>query len=260
MVAAAWLAVTVVARSRFGRFRRCGTLPCTVATIAVGPGPGVVAGIRLPASAAPTAATASAPAVRRRPGRPRPNRVITAKATHPPASARTKVSSGGPPIAAQRDVGAPAWLIASRPHGNPPHGNRSRTASWATHQPATATGQARSRSSGRSPRASRANRTVSVPASAAQAYQATLSTQESSGTKNAAPDTRPRPAVAQPPLRQTARISSAGPTIANGQIPTGGNAAARAIPASNALSSDHQPGKPAVGAGAVSAAPPGSVA
>ena len=42
---------------------------------------------------------------------------------------------------------AVAWLITRRPHGKPSHGHRLRTASQVTHQPATATGQARSRSS-----------------------------------------------------------------------------------------------------------------
>ena len=37
--------------------------------------------------------------------------------------------------------GSPAWLIASLPHGKPPHGQRSLNASAATHQPATASGQ-----------------------------------------------------------------------------------------------------------------------
>src|SRR5712691_9480648 len=49
-VAAAWLAVTVVARSWSGRFRECGTLPWIVATTALGPGPGTQTRARLPTS------------------------------------------------------------------------------------------------------------------------------------------------------------------------------------------------------------------
>src|SRR5262252_3234925 len=62
IVAAAWLAVTVVARSCLGRFRACGTLPWTAATTAVGPGPGVQRHARSPASATATATTATAAA------------------------------------------------------------------------------------------------------------------------------------------------------------------------------------------------------
>ncbi len=66
-----------------------------------------------------------------------------------PISATTKVSTGGPPIAAQPCVGTPAWLIASLPQGKPPQGQRSLNASAATHQPATASGQQRRLSSSR---------------------------------------------------------------------------------------------------------------
>src|SRR5215471_10545947 len=67
--------------------------------------------------------------------------VSTTQASVAPKSAITNVSAGVPPIAAQPLVGALAWLIASLPHGKPPHGQRSLSASSATHQPATATGQ-----------------------------------------------------------------------------------------------------------------------
>ena len=106
-----------------------------------------------------------------------------------PVSASRNVSSGGPPTVTHRTVGAWAWLMASRPHGNA-YGHRARTASAATHQAATATGHTGSRSISRWPIASSAKMTASAPASAAQAYQARLISQDSSGTKNASPNTR----------------------------------------------------------------------
>ena len=146
-----------------------------------------------------------------------------------PASATRKVSRAGPPIATHRAVGAPAWLMASLPQGNA-QGQRSRTASAATHQPATASGHARSRSSSRWPTASTAKTIASAIASAAQTYQATLTSQESSGTKNARPKARPTSAAPRNVLRQSATASRAGPAAASGHAPTGGNAAARARP------------------------------
>src|SRR5215472_6868625 len=62
-VAAAWFSVTVLARSRFGRLRACGTFPCTVAITAVGPGPDGGDHTRLPASTAATTTAASTAAV-----------------------------------------------------------------------------------------------------------------------------------------------------------------------------------------------------
>src|SRR6202035_2653272 len=103
----------------------------------------------------------------------------------------TKVSSGVPPMAAQPCVGAPGWLIASLPQGNPPHGQRSLTASAATHQPATASGQPGNRSSSRCPIASTPKMTVDAAASATHANQATLMVQKSSGKKKGAPKARP---------------------------------------------------------------------
>src|SRR5262249_61634297 len=84
------------------------------------------------------------------------------------AGARRRVRSGAPPIAAQGAAGAPAWLIASLPHGNA-YGHRARNASAQTHQPATASGQARRPSSRRRPTASTAKITPSPAASASHA-------------------------------------------------------------------------------------------
>src|SRR6185437_3864497 len=209
-VAAAWLAVTVVARSWSGRVRECGTFPWMVATTAEWLRPGACLHARLPESTRPVTSTASAVAatVRRRlrslplsppagrpmdcrihrtpsgrpmrwipeftpvfrDGLPYPSRgpgclvrwipesiadwagpavaefavaefaavaeilvrvVISRYARVAPDSASRSVRTGGPPIADQPAVGAEAWLMASRPHGNPPHGIRSRMASCA---------------------------------------------------------------------------------------------------------------------------------
>ena len=139
------------------------------------------------------------------PAEPRPS---ISQARQAPASASRNVSSGAPPIAAQRAVGASAWLIASLPQGNA-YGHRSRTASAATHQPATATGHARSRSSRHWPTASTAKLTVWAAARAAHTYQATLTSQEVSGTKKAAPNTSPATRLARRLLRHNATASRA---------------------------------------------------
>ncbi len=152
-----------------------------------------------------------------------------------PVSATRKVSRGGPPIAAQCAAGEPAWLIASRPHGNA-YGQRARMASAATHQAATATGQPGSRSSSRWPMASTPKITASATASAIHAYQATLTSQEISGTKNARPKSRPRPNAVRSRCACSATTSSAGPTAASGQNPIGGNAPTRARPPAVAAS------------------------
>ena len=59
-----------------------------------------------------------------------------AATSSPPASATAKVTSGAPPSAASRSSGESSWLNASRPHGNPPNGVRSRSASCPTHSSA----------------------------------------------------------------------------------------------------------------------------
>ena len=141
-------------------------------------------------------------------------------------------------MAVQGAVGAPAWLMASLPHGNA-YGHRSRSASAATHQPATATGQARSDSSTRWPTASRAKMTASAMASAAQAYQARLISQDSSGMKNASPNSNPTAKLARRLRPCSASTSSAGPSGASGHAPTGGKAAVRTSPPATAASKAH---------------------
>src|SRR5215468_915384 len=180
------------------------------------------------ASAIPASAIRRRGARARRPGRPGQT-VSTTQASVAPNSATANVSSGAPPTAAQPRVGASAWLIASRPHGKP-HGQRSRSASAATHQPATANGQAGSFSRSLCATASTAKMTASAAASASQAYHATLSTQASSGKKNATPKTSPTTNEARSDRPFKAMTSSAGPTAASGQTPAGGNAAASASP------------------------------
>src|SRR5690606_12028910 len=71
----------------------------------------------------------------------------TATASSPPVTATANVTSGAPPTAANRSVGASPWLNASRPRGNRPKGVRPRSASWATHwSPVTAGHAQRARS------------------------------------------------------------------------------------------------------------------
>ena len=119
-MAAAWFPVTVVSRSSSCSVRDRGTLPCTAATSAVGtPAPGWPDGSRPPARTRPAAAAkaSAGPAWRRAgdgPGRPGPS---SSQASVVPARATRNVSSGGPPIATQRTVGAWAWLMASLPQG-----------------------------------------------------------------------------------------------------------------------------------------------
>src|SRR6185437_2136344 len=277
-VAAAWLAVTVVARSWSGRVRECGTFPWMVATTAEWLRPGACLHTRFPESTRPVTSTASAVAatVRRRfrsltlsppagrlmdcrihrtpsgrpvrwipeftpdfrDGLPYPSRgpdclvrwiaesiadwagpavaeilvrgVISRYARVAPDSASRSVRTGGPPIADQPAVGAEAWLMASRPHGNPPHGIRSRMASCATHHPATASGQPRSLNSDGSAITATAKISASIPASAAHAYQATLTSQDSSPTKNITPQASPRPNAGNVRLPHTASVSRAG--------------------------------------------------
>ena len=236
-MAAAWLSVTVEARSRPDRLRACGTFPWTAATTAVGvPGGCWSTGSRAPTSASPAApANASRGSARRRSPARRPG-TSRAQARVVPASATRKLSSGAPPTAAHGAAGVPAWLIASLPHGNA-YGHRLRSASAHTHQPATASGQARRSSSNRWPTASSAKITASATASANHAYHATLSSQDSSGTKKASPNTSPASSEARRPRRHSATASSAGPAGASGQIPIGGKAAVRASPPVSATAS-----------------------
>ena len=137
-----------------------------------------------------------------------------------PTSATTKVS------AAARDrrqpwVGTPAWLIASLPHGKPPHGQRSLNASAATHQPATASGHQRRLSSSRCAIANTAKMSAEAIASATQANQARLMTQATSGKKKARPKTRPTVNAPRSERPDRATTSSAWLTTASGHAPPG---------------------------------------
>ena len=73
-------------------------------------------------------------------------------------------------------------------------------------------------------------------ASAAHAYQATLTSQDSRGTKKAIPKTSPMRNEARSPWRCSAITSRAGPAAASGQNPAGGNAPTRAAPPATAVS------------------------
>jgi hypothetical protein len=186
----AWLRVTATGlRAAPAASRARGTLPWMAAISAVRRGAGGHGVERQrggqagrPATAAnggpardrgapPPAAGASrrSPAGRRQHG----SRRAWCRSARPPASA-----AGVPPIAAQPCVGSPAWLMASLPHGKPPHGQRSRNASAATHHPATASGQQRRLSSSRWATANTAKMSAEAMASATQANQATLMTQD----------------------------------------------------------------------------------
>src|SRR5215470_5687709 len=205
------------------------------ATVAVGVPAGTGStGRSPPARASPAApANPSAATARRRVGPPGTSR---SQASVLPTRASRKLSRGAPPMAAHGAVGAPAWLMASLPHGNA-YGHRARSASAATHQPATASGQARSRSSICWPMVSSAKITASAAASAAQAYQATLISQDSSGTNRASPNTSPITKLARRLRRQSATTSSAGPSGASGHRPSGGKAAVSTSPPARAMSS-----------------------
>ena len=149
-VAVAWLTVTTqsLPSCAASEARTRGTLPWMAATTAVlalaGTGSSGSAAGRHETPAVAANATAATTTGRRRPARPSVSAATKTQASVAPARATTKESTGGPPIAAQPCVGSPAWLIASRPHGKPPHGQRSRNASAATHQrprrPATRAG------------------------------------------------------------------------------------------------------------------------
>ena len=126
-VARTWLSSTARRWALKSRPRR-GTLPCTIATVTAVPRPGRATG----SQAGPATSNAPhAPAIRPR-GAGADRAGATASATRtPPAAATAKVTSGAPPNTASRSPGASPWLNASRPHGNPPNGARSRSASCA---------------------------------------------------------------------------------------------------------------------------------
>src|SRR5215469_4986942 len=283
-VAAAWFSVTIVSWTCFANVPARGTLPCTAATSAAGlEAPHWPAGRAAPARARPTAAARASAGTTRRPtaadtpggaaagaaaarcaadhGAARRRgihrRVTEREATDRgawrwasssqasvvPASATRNVSSGGPPYATHLTVGAWAWLMDSLPQGKA-YGHRSRKASTATHQHATATGQARRRSISRWPIANIAKITASATAREPQAYQATLISQDRSGTKNASPNPSPTANEPRRLRRQSETTSRPGPTAASGQKPTGGNAAASARPPAIATSIAGSSGRP----------------
>ena len=248
-VAAAWFWVTSVSFSCCGRFLARGTSPWIAATGAVGAPPTGSTGSRPPARTSPAVTTAASaapadprdrqPPAPRPPGRPRAaSTASTARAAIAPVSATRKVSSGAPPIATQRASGATDWLMASLPQGKA-KGHRSRRASAATHQAATAAGQQGSSSSSRWPRHKMAKMTASDRASAAHAYQATLTSQDSSGTNRATPNARPQPNDPRRLRPVSATASIPGPAAASGHAFTGGNEANNARPPP-ALSSSAQ--------------------
>jgi hypothetical protein len=79
--------------------------------------------------------------------------------------------------------------------------------------------------------------TASAPASAAQAYHATLTSHVSSGTNSARPNASPHPNEPRRLRPVRATTSSAGPTAASGQTSSGGNDANSAIPPATEMSS-----------------------
>ena len=131
----------------------------------------------------------------------------------PPATAN--VTSGAPPSAANRSAGESPWLNASRPHGKPPNGIRSRRASWPTQSTPVASGhiQRHGRPAGwRTPPAPRSARRRPPPRSrriSQGPVPPTMWVHSSSGTKNSSPV---RPASRNPPQnvrRWTATVIAA---------------------------------------------------
>ena len=99
-----------------------------------------------------------------------------------------------------------------------------------THQPATAAGQNGSRSSSRWAVASTAKMTARARESANHTYQASLTSQDSSGVNSARPNTSPHKNDPRRLRPASATTSRAGPSTASGQTPNGGKAAKRASP------------------------------
>ena len=236
-VAWAWLCVTWVAASCWDRFLARGTFPWIAATRAVGAPPTGLAGSNPPASTSPAVTTAAATGPRESRHDTRPaSSASAARPSMAPARAIRKVSSGAPPTATQRTSGATDWLMASRPQGKA-YGHRSRTPSTRTHQPATAAGQYGSRSSSRWPTDRAAKMTASAPASAAQAYQASLISQDNSGTNRDRPNASPQQNDPRRLRPASATTSSPGPSTASGQASAGGNEANSARPPATESSS-----------------------
>ncbi len=172
MVASTWLLSTAWRWALKSRPSR-GTLPCTIATVTSAPDPAVATGTSSAPAVSATATTAGASTgVHRRAGavavappagsaggaavagpvvvsvpmglagrrvtQPRQAAVTSS----PPTSATANVTSGAPPSAARRSSGDSSWLNANRPHGNPPNGVRSRSASCPTQSSPVTAGHA----------------------------------------------------------------------------------------------------------------------
>ena len=205
-VAAAWFWVTSVSFSCCGRFLARGTLPWIAATGASVPRPpGRPAAGRPPAPARPS------------PPRPAPRPPIPATASRRRPLVWLGVRSGGPappapPRPPSRRRARPGNSAAARRRPRPSARPARRTGSW----PAGPRGRRRAtgpagprrpptrpppRPASRAARAAAAGRcrhkmakmTASARASAAHPYQATLITQDSSGTNRATPKASPQP-------------------------------------------------------------------
>ena len=84
----------------------------------------------------------------------------------------------------------------------------------------------------------------SAPASANHAYQASLTSQDSSGTNSARPNASPQPNDPRRLRPASATTSRAGPSTASGQAPTGGKEAYKTRPPATEMSSAHRMPKP----------------
>ena len=135
-------------------------------------------------------------------------------------------------------VGAVAWLIASLPHGKPPHGQRSLNASSATHQPATASGQPGKLSSRRW--------AIAEHREDDRRGDGERDPGEPGDVDAPTPATGRRRRCRRPARRRTRRAATGrtarsraapGPAAASGQTPAGGNAAASTRPPASPVAS-----------------------
>ena len=85
---------------------------------------------------------------------------------------------------------------------------------------------------------------ASTPASPNHAYQASLTSQDSRGTNSERPNASPQPNEPRRLRPVSATTSSAGPSTASGQAPTGGKAAYSARPPATEMSSAQRVPKP----------------
>src|SRR5271165_7577182 len=92
--------------------------------------------------------------------------------------------------------------------------------------------------------ASTAKMSARAPASAAHAYQASLTSQDSRGTNSARPNASPHPNDPRRLRPVSATTSNPGPSTTSGQAPTGGKAAYNARPPATEISSAQRPPKP----------------